>query len=231
MSKLVKNIIKETVYKPGEVKRPEEQRFLDQHVVDVQDYPVKQNTKETPKKKKRLADNDAESSEADYDLAYLTKEQKELSENDMEGMVCKHCGDKFGKPTTDCDCDAYDPDGDNWVEDDDDEDDDDDENKKESVSPKKLMSFKESLNPVQEEVEEVFEAVIDDLKKIVKTKSAKEVKFADGGKTKVDMFTASAMVKVHDALNSANQTKFADAINKDERMFMKMMDFAMSKVS
>jgi len=77
---------------------------------------------------------------------------------------------------------------------------------------------------------ELDEAVIDDLRSIVKSKSMKEVKFANGGKSKVDMFTASAMVKVHDALNKANQKKFADAINKDERMFMKMMDFAMSKV-
>lgn len=44
MSKLVKNIIKETVNPPGE-KRPEEQKFLDQHKVDVKDYPVKQDTK------------------------------------------------------------------------------------------------------------------------------------------------------------------------------------------
>jgi len=31
-------------------------------------------------------------------------------------------------------------------------------------------------------------------------------------------------------LNDANKKKFADAINKDETRFMKMMDFAMSKV-
>jgi len=76
----------------------------------------------------------------------------------------------------------------------------------------------------------VSESVIDDLRSIVKKKSVGQVKFGNGAKTKVDMFTASAMVKVHDALNSANQKKFADAINKDETMFMKMMDFAMSKV-
>lgn len=222
MSKLVKSIIKETVYKPGETRRPEEQAFLDQHKVDVKDYPVKQDTKETPSKKKRLADNDAAKAEAEYDQAYLAKEEAEISEaHDMDGMVCKHCGDKFGKPTTDCDCDAHDPNGDNWVEDDDDDD------MEESFSSKKLMSFKESLQPVVE-AEEVSEAVIDDLKSIVKTKSMKEVKFADGTKMKVDMTTASAMTQVHDALNSANQKKFADAINKNQTMFMKMADFAFS---
>ena len=91
----------------------------------------------------------------------------------------------------------------------------------------KILSVMQSH--MKEEVE-LDEAVIDDLRSIVQSKSMKEVKFANGGKSKVDMFTASAMVKVHDALNKANQKKFADAINKDERMFMKMMDFAMSKV-
>ena len=220
MSKLVKNIIKETVNPPGE-KRPEEQKFLDQHKVDVKDYPVKQDTKETPKKKKRVADNDAESSEASYDQAYLTTEETEVSED--EKMVCKECGCEQDMPKEDCDCehDCSDPDGDHWVKASD---------MGEGYGKKKMKSFKESLQTVQEEVEEISESVINDLKSIVKSKSVKEVKFSDGGKTKVDLFTTSAMVKVHDSLNKANQKKFADAINKDERMFMKMMDFAMDKV-
>jgi len=74
------------------------------------------------------------------------------------------------------------------------------------------------------------EGVIEDLQKIVKNKSAATVKFADGRRTKVDMFSASAMVKVYNALNDANKTKFADSINKSENMFMKMLDFSMSKV-
>lgn len=215
MSKLVKNIIKETVYKPGETRRPEEQNFLDQHKVDVKDYPVKQDTKETPSKKKRLADNDAAKAEAEYDQAYLTKEETEISE--AQGMVCKDCGDEYGKPTTDCEHDCNDPDGDHWVEKDMDEG---------YGKSKKMKSFKETFVSVDEE--EIFEAVIDDLKSIVKNKSMKEVKFADGTRMKVDMTTASAMTQVHDALNSANQKKFADAINKNQTMFMKMADFAFS---
>jgi len=80
----------------------------------------------------------------------------------------------------------------------------------------------------EETEEEISEAVIDDLRKIVKTKGAKDVKFKDGQKLKVDMTTASAMVQVHDKLNSGNAKKFADAINKNENMFMKMLDFAFS---
>ena len=100
----------------------------------------------------------------------------------------------------------------------------------------KILAKKEGNNGVGGKIErmseeaELNEGVIDDLRNIVKTKSAKDVKFAGGGKAKVDMFTASAMVKVYDALNDANKKKFADAINKNENMFMKMMDFAMSKV-
>ena len=212
MSKLVKSIIKETVSAPG-TKRPEEQRFVDQHTVDIKDYPVKQNTKDTPSKKKRLADNDEDKSKADYDQAYLVKEDEDTVDDST--MVCKDCGDEYGKPTSDCENDSNDPEGDHWMEKDDDDMD-------EGYGKKKMKSFKESLI--------LSESVIDDLKSIVKSKSMKEVKFSDGGKTKVDLFTASAMVKVHDALNGANQKKFSDAINKDERMFMKMMDFAMSKV-
>lgn len=105
--------------------------------------------------------------------------------------------------------------------------------KSKGQDPKKMLAQGGcSINEekILDESVELDEAVIDDLRSIVKSKSMKEVKFANGGKSKVDMFTASAMVKVHDALNKANQKKFADAINKDERMFMKMMDFAMSKV-
>ena len=44
------------------------------------------------------------------------------------------------------------------------------------------------------------------------------------------MFTASAMVKVYDALNKDNQSKFKDMINKNLQGFMAMQKFAMQKV-
>ena len=46
------------------------------------------------------------------------------------------------------------------------------------------------------------EAAIDDLRKIVKTKSMGKV-----SGTKVDLFSASAMVQVYDALNDKNRAK------------------------
>ena len=83
---------------------------------------------------------------------------------------------------------------------------------------------------VKEENEELSEAVMDTLNSIVKKKQAQTVKFANGDKVTVDMTTANVMTKLHDALNDSNKKKFADSINKSEQMFMKMMDFAFSKV-
>ena len=68
------------------------------------------------------------------------------------------------------------------------------------------------------------EAAIDDLKKIVKTKSIGKV-----SGIKVDLFSASAMVKVYDALNSKNQAK-VDKMLKDKRGVATFQDFAFSQV-
>ena len=68
------------------------------------------------------------------------------------------------------------------------------------------------------------EAAIDDLKKIVKTKSIGKV-----SGVKVDLFSASAMVKVYDALNSKNQAK-VDKMLKDKRGIATFQDFAFSQV-
>ena len=73
-------------------------------------------------------------------------------------------------------------------------------------------------------VESVNEAAIDDLKKIVKTKSIGKV-----SGVKVDLFSASAMVKVYDALNSKNQAK-VDKMLKDKRGIATFQDFAFSQV-
>ena len=70
---------------------------------------------------------------------------------------------------------------------------------------------------------------IDALRKIVKDKQASQIKFKDG-KVKVDMFTASAVVKVYDALNKMNQDKVGKMLNDKKANFMKFVDFALSKV-
>lgn len=67
------------------------------------------------------------------------------------------------------------------------------------------------------------------LKDIVKRKQNKDIKFKDG-KMKVDLFTASAITQVYDAVNSSNKKKMADMINGKKAQFMKIADFALSKV-
>jgi len=67
------------------------------------------------------------------------------------------------------------------------------------------------------------------LKNIVKNKSAKNIKFKDGN-MKVDMFTASAITQVFDKVNSSNQQKMTKLINGKKAEFMKIADFALSKV-
>ena len=67
------------------------------------------------------------------------------------------------------------------------------------------------------------------LKDIVKKKQNKNLKFKDGS-MKVDLFTASAITQVYDMVNKSNQDKMAKMLNGKKAEFMKIADFALSKV-
>ena len=67
------------------------------------------------------------------------------------------------------------------------------------------------------------------LKDIVVRKQAKPIKFKDGT-MKIDMFTASAITKVFDLINKSNQEKMKRMVNGSKGQFMKIADFALSKV-
>ena len=71
------------------------------------------------------------------------------------------------------------------------------------------------------------EGVVDTLKKIKSRKQAMPVKFKNNKTLKVDLFTASKLISVHDALKPANAKKFRDSLEKGETSFMTMVDFAM----
>ena len=47
---------------------------------------------------------------------------------------------------------------------------------------------------------------------------------------KVDLYTASAITQVFDKVNRSNQKKMKDMINGKKAQFMKIADFALSKV-
>jgi len=88
---------------------------------------------------------------------------------------------------------------------------------KESVS---FSNFRQTLD----------EGVVDTLKKIKSRKQAMPVKFKNNKTLKVDMFTASALLAVHDALKTSNAKRFRDSLEKGESSFMTMVDFAMQNV-
>ena len=69
---------------------------------------------------------------------------------------------------------------------------------------------------------------LDMLKDIVKNKQMKNIKFKDGN-MKVDLFTASAVTQVFDAVNKSNQEKMRGMLNGTKAQFMKIADFALSK--
>ena len=88
-----------------------------------------------------------------------------------------------------------------------------------------------SLNFAKEEVELVEKDVavpssIENLKQIVKDKQNAVFMFKDG-KVRVDLFSASALVQVYDALKPATKKKFEDMI-KTKGGFVKSVDFAFS---
>ena len=70
---------------------------------------------------------------------------------------------------------------------------------------------------------------IDTIKKIVADKQNMQVKF-DDGKMKVDLYTASAVSQVYDAVNDANKEKIDNMLRTKEGM-LRMSNFAFTKLS
>ena len=63
---------------------------------------------------------------------------------------------------------------------------------------------------------------IDFIRNNVKQNSYSELRWAEDDEPVIlDLFTASAMVQVYDALKPENQTKFAAAISRSEASFFK----------
>ena len=75
---------------------------------------------------------------------------------------------------------------------------------------------------------EITEGAIDTLKKIVANKQNMPVKFTDGS-MKIDLFTASAITKVYDAVNDANKEKLERMMQTKAGM-LRVQDFAMDQI-
>jgi len=78
--------------------------------------------------------------------------------------------------------------------------------------------------------ENVLAESIKEIQDIVKSKSAKSLKFKQGGSMKVDMTTANALLTVYDALNPSNKKKFEELLTKNKNTFSKMVDFSWKSV-
>ena len=90
------------------------------------------------------------------------------------------------------------------------------------------MAMKDDEEEVEESYKEGYysEGVIADLEKIVKTKSAGQVKFKNGKKQKIDLFSASAVINAYKQLNTANKKK-VEGMLADQKKFMQFVSFAM----
>jgi hypothetical protein len=79
---------------------------------------------------------------------------------------------------------------------------------------------------VKTDEERAGRAALFNLRKIVDEKQARSIKFVDGS-TKVDMFTASAIVKVYDAVNAANKAKIINMLGTGKAGLLKVANAAM----
>ena len=77
------------------------------------------------------------------------------------------------------------------------------------------------------EKEAAYPSTIENLKKIVKDKQNQIFAFKAGGSIRVDLFSASALVQVYNALKPATKKKFEEMI-KTKEGFVKSVDFAFS---
>ena len=87
-----------------------------------------------------------------------------------------------------------------------------------------VQSFKEEVEINEKEA--AYPATIDTLRKIVKDKQNQVVMFKSG-QARVDLFTASAMVQVYDALKKPAMKKTFEKMITDKAGFMKTQAFAM----
>ena len=92
-----------------------------------------------------------------------------------------------------------------------------------------VEKVKESLNDFNRE-SFLTEDNLKVLRSIVQSKQNKPVKMKDGS-MKVDLFTASAITKVYDAIQQkSNKEKFDRMLNGTKAQFMKISDFAFKSV-
>ena len=99
----------------------------------------------------------------------------------------------------------------------------------ENKKSKFIEKVKESINDFERE-SFLIEDNVDVLRSIVKSKQNKSVKFQDGKKAKVDLFTASALIQVLDKVNPDNKAKLTKMINDSLKSFLQAQSAVMKMV-
>ena len=100
------------------------------------------------------------------------------------------------------------------------------ENRKTSNFSKKIQ---ENIGNFERE-SFLVEDNVEILRSIVKSKQNKSVKFQDGKKAKVDLFTASALTQVLDKVNPDNKAKLTKMINGSLKTFLQAQSAVMKMV-
>jgi len=88
-----------------------------------------------------------------------------------------------------------------------------------------------NVNELNYKKTQLTEGVIDRLRYIVDNNDARRVQFDNGAVLEVDLFTASAIVALYNAVNDQNKAKIEEKIGESKEMFYKIADFAFSKVN
>ena len=96
----------------------------------------------------------------------------------------------------------------------------------EQKKSKFIEKVKESIDDFERE-SFLVEDNVDVLRSIVKNKQNKSVKFQDGKKAKVDLFTASALTQVLDKVNPDNKAKLTKMINGTLKSFLQAQSAVM----
>ena len=94
------------------------------------------------------------------------------------------------------------------------------------------VEFTEEVEIEEQQIDEkgtAYPVTVDTLRKIVKDKQHQTVMFKSG-KALVDLFTASAMVQVYDALKKPDMKKTFEKMITDKAGFMKTQAFAMKMI-
>jgi len=193
-----------------EIIRDKDQAFVDKHIVDIKDLPDGYKQAEVlDLSANRLADLEKGEDKEVYEAVEFTEEEMSDAQKVKKEKIVKELKkkmpefkDRYGDKATDV---LY-----------------------ATATKMAMKDEEEDEDDLEESYKEGYysEGVIADLEKIVKTKSMGEVKFKDGKKQKIDLFSASAVLNAYKSLNSVNKKK-VESMLSDKTQFTRFVSFAM----